>query len=59
MPGYAVRFFDGETYETSSYKEIQRYFHDPGRRWALAQRLPSAKLIYADVCVYNYAIHIG
>ena len=50
MPGYAVRFFDGDTYETSSYREIQHYFDDPERRWAVAANLSTARPIYVDVC---------
>ena len=49
MPGYVIRFFDGDTYETSSYREIQRYFDDSERRWANAESLPSRRPIYADV----------
>jgi len=53
MPGYAIRFFDGDTYETSTYREIQRYFDDPGRRWAVAKNLPdNITPIYVDVCLY-------
>ena len=54
MPGYVIRFFDGDTYETSSYTNIQRYFEDPGRRWAVAANLPSTRPIYADVCYYEH-----
>ena len=50
MPGYAIRFFDGETYGTSQYTEIQRYFDDPNRRWAVAANLPSGRTVYVDVC---------
>ena len=51
MSGYAIRFFDGQTYETSQYREIQRYFDDPNRRWAVAANLPSGRTVYADVCL--------
>ena len=54
MPGYVIRFFDGDTYETSTYREIQRYFDDPGRQWAVAANLPSTRPIYADVCYYAH-----
>ena len=49
MPGYAIRFFDGETYSTSRYREIQRYFDDPNRKWAVAANLPSSRTVYVDV----------
>jgi len=52
-PGYAIRFFDGDTYETSTYREVQRYFDDPGRQWAVAASLPSTRPIYADVRVLS------
>ena len=45
---YVVRFFNRNTYETSSYREIQRGI-DPERNWAKAQRLPSTRPIYCDV----------
>ena len=50
MQGYAIRFFDGETYETSQDREILRYFDDPNRRWAVAANLPSGRTFYVDVC---------
>ena len=50
MPGYAIRFFDSQTYETSRYKEIHRHFDDPNRRWAVAANLPSGGTVYVDVC---------
>ena len=50
MPGYAIRFFDGQTYETSQYKYVVRYFDDPNRRWAVAANLPSGRTFYVDVC---------
>ena len=50
MPGYAIRFFDGQTYESSQYKEIQRHFDDPNRRWAIVANLPSGRTVYVDVC---------
>ena len=49
MPGYAIRFFDGQTYETSQYRDIQRHFGDPNRRWAVAANLPSGRIVYVDV----------
>jgi len=56
MPGYVIRFFDGDTYETSSYTNIQRYFDDPERRWAEAANLPSTRPIYADVCYHAHDV---
>ena len=49
MPGYAIRFYDGDTYDTSNYREIQRTFNDPGWHFAEAQNLPNTRPIYADV----------
>ena len=49
QPGYVVRFFDGNTYETSNYREILRFFEDPDRRWARPESMPSTRPIYADV----------
>ena len=57
LPGYIVRFFDGATYETSGYSEIQRSFvNDPGRQWAIAENLPSGRTVYADVGAENALI---
>ena len=50
MPGYVIRFFDGDTYETSRYKEIQRYFDDPERRWAEAANLSSTSSVRRRKC---------
>ena len=50
--GYVVRFFDGDTYDssTSGYRRIQRYFDDIGRHWARAENMPTdGRTIYADV----------
>ena len=49
--GYVVRFFDGDTFEsTTGYKRTQRYFDDVGRQWAVAENLPTdGKKVYADV----------
>ena len=49
--GYVVRFFDGETFETTTgYKITQRYFEDIGRQWAVAENLPTdGRTVYADV----------
>ena len=50
--GYVVRFFDGDTYDSSAsgYRRIQRYFDDIGRQWARAENLPTdGRTIYADV----------
>ena len=48
--GYAVRFFDGDTYEISGYRTIQRFFGDIGRQWAVAENLPTdGRKVYADV----------
>lgn len=54
--GYVVRFFDGSTYEASSgsggYREIQRFFEDYGRQWAIAANLPTdGRTVYADVMI--------
>ena len=51
MPGYAIRFFDGQSYETSQYQEIQLYFDDPNRRWAVATNLPKSINVYVDVSI--------
>ena len=56
MQGYVIRFFDGDTYETSSYTDIQRYFDDPERRWAEAANLPNTRPIYADVCYHAHDV---
>ena len=50
--GYVVRFFDGDTYDSSAsgYRSIQRYFNDIGRHWARAENIPTdGRTIYADV----------
>ena len=50
--GYVVRFFDGDTYDSSAsgYRSLQRYFDDIGRQWARAENLPTdGRTIYADV----------
>ena len=49
--GYAVRFFDGDSYDTSTgYRSIQRFFEDTGRQWAVAEDLPTnGQPVYADV----------
>ena len=50
--GYVVRFFDGDTYDSSAsgYRSLQRYFQDIGRHWARAENLPTdGRTIYADV----------
>ena len=50
-PGYAIRFFDGDSYDDSSYREIQRFFDDPSVHWARAKNMPSTRPIYADVSI--------
>ena len=50
--GYVVRFFDGDTYDSSAsgYRRIQSYFDDIGRHWARAENMPTdGRTIYADV----------
>ena len=50
--GYVVRFFDGDTYDSSAsgYRSLQRYYQDIGRHWARAKNLPTdGRTIYADV----------
>ena len=51
IPGYVIRFFDGEEYSGSTYKNVQRYMNDPDRRWTAAENLPSdcSTTIYVDV----------
>ena len=48
-PGYAIRFFDGATYEDSSYKKISRHFDDPDKMFITLPDCPSDRAIYADV----------
>ena len=54
IPGYVIRFFDGEDYTRSNYREIQRFKEDPDRRFATAENLPAdcSRIIYADVRIY-------
>ena len=55
--GYAVRFFDGATYETSfsGYRTILRMFEDIGKQWATAENLPTdGRTVYASVSVYQH-----
>lgn len=52
-PGYAVRFFDGETYRGSNFRMIFRSFEDPEKNWAKLDNCPTDKPIYADVSGNN------
>ena len=49
---YSIRFFDGQTYETTSlttgYRR-QQHFSDTGRQWARADDIPNGTTVYADV----------
>ena len=52
--GYAIRFFDGPTYErtslTTGYRRLQRHFSDTGRQWARVDDVPTdGTIVYADV----------
>ena len=52
--GYAIRFFDGPTYErtslTTGYRRVQRHFSDTGRQWARVDDVPTdGTIVYADV----------
>lgn len=51
-PGYAIRFFDGETYSSSDYKRIVRSFDDPDRTFVTMADCPTDRVIYADVSTY-------
>ena len=50
-PGYAVRFFDGASYEQSAFRLILRYFDDPDKTFVTLEdeNCPTDKTIYADV----------
>ena len=47
--GYSIRFFDGQTYETTSLTTGYRHFSDTGRQWARADDIPTGTTVYADV----------
>ena len=50
---YVARFFTGETMLTSpeSERDLQRFFDNPDRRFAMANKLPSdcSRVVYAQV----------
>ena len=48
-PGYAVRFFNGENYNTSQSNITFQYFDDPDRYWARWDDCPTDRIIYAEV----------
>ena len=49
QPGYAVRFFDGENYDSSQSKVTFEYYDDPDRYWAKWDDCPTDRIIYAEV----------
>ena len=51
--GYAVRFFDGATYQTSTYRTIERFFENIGRQWA-KENVPQNRTVYADVSLFLF-----
>ena len=65
--GYVVRYFDGETYDSTSggsYKRIHCYFEGIGRQWDIAEELPTdGRTVYADVSIFlflqrKYSFHL-
>ena len=56
--GYVVRYFDGETYDSTSggsYKRIHCYFEDIGRQWDIAEELPTdGRTVYVDVSIFSF-----
>ena len=58
---HAVRFFTGETMETTaaSERELQRYFDNPDTRFAVATHLPSDCSTALYVQVYTITIVVS
>lgn len=55
QPGYAVRFFDGENYDSSQSKVTFEYYDDPDRYWAKWDDCPTDRIIYAEIRARNSA----
>ena len=50
-PGYIVRFYDGETFQSSSIKEKVSFADDPEMNFAeYSGNCPTNGPFYADVC---------
>ena len=48
-PGYAIRFYDGENYDSSESNITFEYYDDPDSYWARWDDCPTDRIIYADV----------